>query len=456
MDEKDIVIAQLLEQIRRYEEEIHALKEKIAQLEKNSNNSSKPPSSDIVKPDRAVRKKAKRKRGGQPGHQKNVRQPFKTEEVDQFVEYELIAKDAQGLIPLDEWQIIQQIDLPEKMYKVTEYRARKYFDPKTGRTHITPLPAAVLQGGLLSAKAVAAIAFMKGSCHMSYTTIQQFIKEVMGLTLSRGMLCKSVLKTSKALQEPYEQLVAALPNETCLGIDETGHKNGKDGRPWTWCFQTPKFSLFHIAMSRGSRVLIEMLGESFAGIINCDYYGAYRKYSRLYDIRMQYCLAHLIREIRFLADLGPKRLARWAGQLLEWLEKLFKTLHNAGNYTAKGYPRRMKTLKEGFLSRMRRPPNHRKAQKLARRFKGPLAKHYFRFLSEPGVEPTNNATEREIRHTVIDRRVTQGTRGQAGMRWCERIWTTIATCKKRNQNVFEFIHKAISAYWNNQPYPKLL
>jgi hypothetical protein len=67
-----------------------------------------------------------------------------------------------------------------------------------------------------------------------------------------------------------------------------------------------------------------------------------------------------------------------------------------------------------------------------------------------------NGTERQIRHTVIDRRITQGTRGQAGMRLCERIWTTIATCKKQKRNVFDFIHQSIVAHWTHQCYPELL
>ena len=105
---------------------------------------------------------------------------------------------------------------------------------------------------------------------------------------------------------------------------------------------------------------------------------------------------------------------------------------------------------------MRRPPDHALCKKLARRFKGKAAEDYFRFLTEPKVEPTNNGTEREIRHTVIDRRITQGTRGQAGMRWCERIWTTIATCKKQHRNVFEFIHNSLIAHWTEQRYTLLL
>jgi len=61
-----------------------------------------------------------------------------------------------------------------------------------------------------------------------------------------------------------------------------------------------------------------------------------------------------------------------------------------------------------------------------------------------------------IRYTVIDRRITQGTRGDAGMRWCERIWTTIATCKKQDRNVFKFIHESLLANWTDKNYPLLL
>ena len=105
---------------------------------------------------------------------------------------------------------------------------------------------------------------------------------------------------------------------------------------------------------------------------------------------------------------------------------------------------------------MRGPPDHKLAKKLARRFDGEAAEHYFRFLTEPKVEPTNNGTERQIRPVVIDRRITQGTRGDAGMRWCERIWTAIATCKKQNRNVFDFIHKSVVAHWSNKKYPPLI
>jgi transposase len=456
MDDKDQIITELRQEILKLQEEIQSLKEKIARLEKNSSNSSKPPSSDIVKPTKVTRKFVRRqKRGGQYGHRKFTRQPFNPEEVDETIEYEIKAKDAKGLESLDEWFVIQQIVFPKKMYYVIEHKARKYLDPVTGKIYIAPMPDVIRKGGLLGADVTAAAAFMKGGCHMSFSTIEKFFKEIMHLDISQGMFCKATQKVSKSLESFYNKLAARLPNEPYIGVDETGHKD--DGKKhWTWCFQTPEYTMFHISHSRGSQVLFNLLGKRFEGIIGCDFYGAYRKFYRLSDALVQYCMAHLIREILFLCEHPVGMLAHWAKKLLKWLKKLFDTLHHSDSFTGECFTKKMRQIKNGFLRQMRQMPDHKLARKLARRFEGENAENYFRFLTDPGVEPTNNGTEREIRYTVIDRRITQGTRGQAGMRWCERIWTVIATCKKQKRNVFDFIHQSLLAFWANKPYPDLL
>lgn len=456
MNDKDVIIAQLMERIKMLEQQIQQLREENDRLKKDSGNSSKPPSSDIVKPPKVTRKPVKkRKRGGQKGHKKFTRPTFEPDQVDEIVEYEFKGQDAQGLEPLAAWTTLQQIVLPEQMFKVIEHRGRRYRDPATGRMYEAPLPPEIRKGGLLGADMTALIAFLKGACHMSYTTIQRFFKEICGLELSTGMLCKAAQKVSPAMEPAYEQLAGQLPKEKQIGVDETGHHdNGK--LHWTWCFDTDTYTLFKIDPSRSSAVLIEMLGDDYAGVIGADYYGAYRKYARLFDVPMQYCMAHLIREVRFLAEHSVKKLARWGKALLAWLKKLFETLHRRQDLTPPGFLRSMNKLKDGFLGRMRRPPDHPLAAKLAKRFKGKAAEDYFRFIEAALVEPTNNGTERQIRTVVIDRKVTQGTRGQAGMRWCERIWTVIATCKKQQRNVFDFIHQSIIAHWSNQDYPMLI
>ena len=208
MDDKDVIIAQLMAEIQQLRNENKVLREEIARLKKDSGNSSKPPSSDIVKPSKPKdRDKKKRKRGGQKGHKKFERPDFTPEQIDQTIEYELRDKDIEGLKPLNEWFVIQQVELPKKMFYVTEHRARKYLDPLTGQIHIAPIPDEIRQGGLLGGRFTSMIAFMKSSCYASYGTIRQFCQEMYGLELSRGLLSKVVQKASEALKTPYEQLV---------------------------------------------------------------------------------------------------------------------------------------------------------------------------------------------------------------------------------------------------------
>ena len=92
MVDKDIIIAQLLqqneqqpEQIRLLTEENQKLRERIARLERNSSNSSKPPSSDIINPRPSSKRNKKRKRGGQFGHNKYSRQPFNPQQIDKTI-----------------------------------------------------------------------------------------------------------------------------------------------------------------------------------------------------------------------------------------------------------------------------------------------------------------------------------------------------------------------------------
>jgi hypothetical protein len=81
---------------------------------------------------------------------------------------------------------------------------------------------------------------------------------------------------------------------------------------------------------------------------------------------------------------------------------------------------------------------------------------YFRFITTPGVQPTNNLAEQAIRFVVIDRHITQGTRGEAGQRWSERIWTVIATCAQQGRSVWEYLEGAVQAHFNEAEVPALL
>ena len=139
MTNKDVIIARLLrqneqqaDQIRLLIEENKNLRERIARLEKNSSNSSKPPSSDIVNPKAPSKNGRKRKRGGQPGHKKYTRQPFTDEQIDNTIIHELSAEKVgcRNLTPLDKTEsVLHRVDLPEKLYTVVDHRFRLYKTP---------------------------------------------------------------------------------------------------------------------------------------------------------------------------------------------------------------------------------------------------------------------------------------------------------------------------------------
>jgi hypothetical protein len=93
------------------------------------------------------------------------------------------------------------------------------------------------------------------------------------------------------------------------------------------------FTLFKISPSRGSGVLLDVLGEEFAGVIGCDYCGAYRKYMRLHEnVLLQFCMSHLICDVKFLVGHPNKKNQAYGKRLLEHLRKLFRTIHNREQY----------------------------------------------------------------------------------------------------------------------------
>jgi transposase len=163
-------------------------------------------------------------------------------------------------------------------------------------------PPEVYKEGLFKERLTSLVAYMKNVCHASFSTIRKYIRDVLGEKVSRGYLRKVIEKVSVSLQGPYNELLDRLPLETIVNVDETGHKENGD-RFWTWVFRAELYVLFKIDKSRGSKVLIDVLGKELDGVMGCDYFSAYRKHMKDFNVAIQFCIAHLIRDIRFLTTL---------------------------------------------------------------------------------------------------------------------------------------------------------
>jgi transposase len=441
--------------------QVAQLQAELANAKKNSSNSSKPPSSDIVKPPKPTPPAGgaeRRKRGAQPGHPPHQRPPFEVSEIDEAIEYLLPrCPDCGGPVdPSDELpRIVQQVEVIERPIQVTEHRGMACWCPHCQTTHYAPIDKAVRRAGLVGPRLTAVIAYLKGACHCSFSTIRKFVRDVLDVTVSRGHLAKLCAKVSASLKTTYEALLALLPVQARLNVDETGHKD--DGqRMWTWCFRAANFTLFKISPSRGSDVLLEVLGKEFDGVLGCDYFSAYRKYMGDCNVLVQFCLAHLIRDIKFLTTHPDLRNQAYGQRLLAAARELFAVIHRRELLSPRRFAADLEDAGRVFGgTAITRVPRTTEAQNLADRFRQ-HGESYLRFLTTPDVEPTNNLAEQAIRFVVLDRVVTQGTRGETGQRWLERIWTTVATCIQQGRRVFEFLQESISAHFTGQSAPALI
>jgi transposase len=455
---------QLQARVAALEAENARLLAQLAAARKHSGNSSKPPSSDIVKPkDQRRKQKGRRRIGAQKGHPKHQRPAFAPEQVDRRIAYRLQRcpvnpshriSPAQGP---EHQRTLQQVELVEKPFAVIEHTAYSIWCYDCQCYHQAALPKSLVRAGLFGPRLTGLAAYLKGRLHASYSGIRDFLQEVVNVNVSRGYVAKLLHKTGRAFGAPYGQLLALLPQQAHLNGDETGHKNNGQ-RYWTWCFRAARFVVFKIPPSRGTEVLMNLLGQDFQGILGCDYYAAYRKYARQCSVPVQFCLAHLIRDVKYLCEFPDAPVQRYGQRLLQGLKALFWTLHRKDQLSARAWQSELlqahnQIWKAAIPSSA--GPFHRLIVNMAERFYQ-HGEAYFQFITTPAIDPTNNVVEQAMRFVVIDRHVTQGTRSARGQQICERLWTVMATCALHHRSPFQWICQALSAYFKGQPAPSLI
>jgi transposase len=445
-------------QVESLRDETARLRAQLAAARKDSSTSSKPPSSDIVKPKSQPDTAANRRTiGGQPGHPKHDRQPFPPQQVNHFQVHSLhVCPGCAGPLRQNAHiaRVIQQVEISKPPLTIEQHTCPEYWCDHCQRGYKAPMPTHIDKGGLAGPQLTALIAFMKGVCHASFSTVRLFLRDVVGVTIARSQLSNILDKVSTALDGPYEELLQLLPDEAVLNVDETGHKdNGQ--RWWTWCFRAELYTLFHIDPRRSADVLLDVLGEEFAGVLGCDYFSAYRRYMRQCGVTVQFCLAHLIRDVKFLTTLPDARDRLYGEQLRAALKALFAVFHQRETLAEGVFHKRLSAARDEVLRVGLAAPDTQHAQNLAKRFR----KHgaaYFTFVTTPDVEPTNNLAEQAIRFVVIDRHITQGTRSEKGRRFCERMWTVIATCVGQGKSVYGYLLAALGQWFVGGVVPSLL
>jgi len=395
--------------------------------------------------------------GGQPKHPGVKRELLPPEKVDEVVELEEFVCPTCGgeLDPQrhEEMFVQQTIELPESPVQVTEYRQYGHWCEHCQRVHYAPLPAGVIEGQLCGPRLQSLVAYLKGKLGASYSELKDFFQDVLDIEVSRGLLCRVVRRVNDALAKPYEEVQKSLPQERGLNVDETGWKDS-GRRYWVWLFCTQWIAFFTVRASRGSEVLKQVLGDTFEGAITSDFYSAYVKFA---NAKQQFCLAHLIRDIKFLITLPDPATQQFGKQLLDYFRVVFRHWHARDDADPELLRKRIKRVERKlfkFLLTAQPPPGAVTTMKkrLVRCWPA-----LFRFAEDPDLyEPTNNRAEQTMRQVVRIRRQTQGTRSEWGQQWCSRIMTVLGTCRKQHRSSWQFIYDAVLAQNFKAPMPSLI
>lgn len=428
--------AALIEQLRR----------EIASLKKNSSNSSKPPSSDLVKPPKPKpKKRGRRKRGGST--HRRERTPFLPEEVDRVVHHDR-PRDPLRYEKLEEPRVFQHVvfEPARRRILVVEHRFTRYRHRKSGRVRTTPTPESLrgpIRGGLFDAAMKAFVTALRVELGGSFRALQRHLADTWRLKVSAGYLKKAVFAVTPALDPAYEQIRGAVRQSPAVFVDETGHKeNGR--RLWTWVFGSDAATLFRLAESRSHRELLEVLGPGYRGVIHCDCYSAYACYAaKAPGALRQHCLAHLIRDVRALEVSTDPDVVLWSKAVQRQFGLLFRAWW-------KGWHKAVRRARDTILATCRRWVSAVPEAATLRSRIDQEAESFFRFLEQPPedpvkLEPTNNRAERSLRPLVMFRRITQGTRCEAGRRWWERVWSVRETLATQGRNFFGYVLEALNA-----------
>ena len=428
-----------------------------ARLNRNSQNSSKPPSSDPpgVAASKGKRRKG-RKRGGQPGHV--GRFAAEPERIDHIQQYRparcghcraSLAKGSPTGAAIHHYVY----ELPDIQPVVTDHQCLDIECPSCGMMTAGELPAGV-PTGRYGSSVQAMTALLRGELRQSMRQTSSVMTQVLHVPMSTGAVAKTQDQVSRALAVPFQQACDYARSSDRVHADETGWRQDKK-KAWLWVAVTALVTVFMVRVRRNAAAAKDLLGEGFRGILITDRWASY---NWVQAARRQLCWSHLKRDFKSFLDYGPepKHLGE---RLLRERRKLFRLWHRVrdGTLTRAELQLTTRPVRRQILSLLEEGTalSCNKVSGMCREMLK-LQAALFTFLDVEHVEPTNNAAERAVRFAVLLRKGSFGSDSAKGGRFIERFLTARATLRSQRRDLYAFLKDACTAALLGNPAPSLL
>lgn len=285
---------------------------------------------------------------------------------------------------------------------------------------------------------------------LSRERIREFLQDWLGLQLSVGTINNTLHESGAAAMSMEDELTEAVLESQLLHIDETSWMES-GALLWLWVFSAATVTAYWIAY-RSSELIDNLLGQAYGGWLMSDGYQAYRKYPN----RVR-CWAHLLRKAQGLEESLNKEAQAFGKQTRGLLGTLMAAIREARNSPPEAlltetYQAQLAAYRR-LCEHMKKAP-HDKAKALATEMLNDWDA-IFRILHHPHLPLTNNEAERALRHWVILRRISHGTRTEEGSRSFAILISIIETCRKRQQSPWIYLAAVIYNYRTGLAVPKL-
>jgi transposase len=328
----------------------------------------------------------------------------------------------------------QVIEFPPFAPVVLEAHQYAMTCPGCGEQTIGSYPAGLEPHRAFGPGIEALLSYFHERHHIGYERLVEVCRDVFGLAISQGGIENALRRLVERARPTYAAIREQVRGSPVINSDETGAR--VDGKPqWQWTFQTPEASYHVIAPSRGGEVIDAFLDGAEPEVWGSDLWapqtltpaGAH-----------QVCMSHQERNLTFAveADTGEARL--WAIELRRVFQRAIRLHHERGQVTAATFERRL-LLIENATDRLvfdRYVAPKTEAARLQKRYRTHRDSLYV-FLQRDDVEPTNNSSERDLRPSVIHRKVIGGFRSVWGAEASAIRSSILTTARKRSENLLD-------------------
>ena len=360
------------------------------------------------------------KSGQKEGHEEYSR--YIPERIDEIKEHKLDKCPICGEPVSDTQEIRERIveDIEQPKIKNTKHLIHRYYCKNCNKI-VEPKFYDALPNARFGLKLMLLILILKLDCRIPSNKVTSILSSVFGIKISDGEIYNILRQLSEAFGDYYSELVKRIKEALIKNIDETSWRiNGKNN--WLWLFINKEVALYVVDRKRNSKVPIKILGNQEGKIIIEDRFSAYNELAKISGCKQQICWAHLLRNSKDLAE--HYREAKYIHKRMKYIygkakegEKKEKLLHWMDLIASRTY-RSTEVFK--FVKSICR--THRE--------------NLFRFVDNPEIDSTNNRAERGLRHAVVIRKISNGSRSEDGAEITARLLSVIQSMKLQEVNPF--------------------